>query len=74
MYTTPIHLQEENAVDSMNVSVFFFTIFGCVHFQDPAKRQFADELIEYADAFTKVLYAPLISKVDMSDEAGKDCC
>ncbi|KAM0839180.1 hypothetical protein ACQ4PT_060468 [Festuca glaucescens] len=37
--------------------------------QDPAKRQFADELIGYADAFTKALYAPLISKVDMSDEA-----
>uniref|UniRef100_A0ACD5YQ64 Uncharacterized protein n=1 Tax=Avena sativa TaxID=4498 RepID=A0ACD5YQ64_AVESA len=37
--------------------------------QDPAKRQFADELIAYADAFTKALYAPLISRVDMSDEA-----
>ncbi|XP_051181861.1 protein IN2-1 homolog A [Lolium perenne] len=37
--------------------------------QDPAKREFADELIAYADAFTKALYAPLISRVDMSDEA-----
>jgi glutathione S-transferase len=37
--------------------------------QDPAKRQFADELIAYADAFTKALYAPLISRADMSDEA-----
>jgi hypothetical protein len=40
--------------------------------QDPAKREFADELIAYADAFTKALYAPLISRVDMSDEAGKN--
>ncbi|VAH89610.1 protein IN2-1 isoform X1 [Triticum aestivum] len=37
--------------------------------QDPAKRQFADELIAYADAFTKALYSPLISQVAMSDEA-----
>jgi glutathione S-transferase len=42
--------------------------------QDPAKRQFADELIAYADAFTKALYAPLISRADMSDEAGENCC
>uniref|UniRef100_A0A0D9VSN8 GST N-terminal domain-containing protein n=1 Tax=Leersia perrieri TaxID=77586 RepID=A0A0D9VSN8_9ORYZ len=36
--------------------------------EDPEKRQFADELIEYANAFTKTLYSPLISKVDLSDE------
>jgi glutathione S-transferase len=38
--------------------------------QDPAKMQFADELITYADAFMKAIYAPLFSKMDMSDEAG----
>ncbi|KAE8783169.1 Protein IN2-1 [Hordeum vulgare] len=37
--------------------------------QDPAKRQFADELIAYADAFTRALYSPLISQVAKSDEA-----
>nr|CAY97115.1 glutathione S-transferase lambda3 [Alopecurus myosuroides] len=37
--------------------------------QDDAKRQFADELIAYAGAFTKALYAPLLSRVEMSDEA-----
>ncbi|CAM0872607.1 unnamed protein product [Alopecurus aequalis] len=37
--------------------------------QDTAKRQFADELIAYAGAFTKALYAPLTSRVEMSDEA-----
>ncbi|KQK22240.1 hypothetical protein BRADI_1g66020v3 [Brachypodium distachyon] len=36
--------------------------------QDPAKRQFADELIAYAGAFTKALYSPLTSQVDMSDD------
>ena len=47
-------------------------MFGRVDCQDTAKRQFDDELIAYADAFTKALYAPLISRVDMSDEAGKN--
>jgi glutathione S-transferase len=37
--------------------------------QDAAKRQFADELIAYANAFTKALYSPLTSRVEMSDEA-----
>lgn len=46
-------------------------IFGCVDCQDPEKRQFADELIAYADAFTRALYSPLLSKGDVSDEAGK---
>ncbi|KAF0903956.1 hypothetical protein E2562_030088 [Oryza meyeriana var. granulata] len=36
--------------------------------EDPEKRQFADEMIAYANAFTKALYSPLISKVDLSDE------
>nr|XP_034570974.1 protein IN2-1-like [Setaria viridis] len=37
--------------------------------QDPAKRQFADELIAFADTFTKALYSPLMSHVEMSEEA-----
>lgn len=36
--------------------------------EDAAKRQLADELIAYADAFTKALYAPLMSHADVSDE------
>ncbi|KAL6645782.1 hypothetical protein ACP70R_017390 [Stipagrostis hirtigluma subsp. patula] len=36
--------------------------------EDPAKRQFADELIAYAGAFTKTLYSPLIAHVDVPDE------
>jgi glutathione S-transferase len=36
--------------------------------EDPEKRQFADELIAYANAFTKALYSPLISKADLSAE------
>ncbi|KAJ1283834.1 hypothetical protein BS78_03G157300 [Paspalum vaginatum] len=36
--------------------------------EDAAKRQFADELIAYADEFTKALYSPLISHADVSDE------
>ncbi|TVU47479.1 hypothetical protein EJB05_07082 [Eragrostis curvula] len=36
--------------------------------EDAAKRQFADELIAYADSFTKALYSPLISHADMSEE------
>ena len=39
--------------------------------QDAAKRQFADELIAYADAFTKALYSPLMAHADVSDEVGK---
>ncbi|KAL6648339.1 hypothetical protein ACP70R_012563 [Stipagrostis hirtigluma subsp. patula] len=37
--------------------------------EDPAKRQFADELIAYADAFTKALYSPLMSHVDLTEDA-----
>jgi glutathione S-transferase len=45
---------------------------GCVGFlQDAAKRHFADELISYADAFTKALYSPLMAHADVSDEVGK---
>ncbi|KAG2541611.1 hypothetical protein PVAP13_9NG691500 [Panicum virgatum] len=36
--------------------------------EDAAKKQFADELIAYADAFTKALYSPLMAHADMSDE------
>uniref|UniRef100_A0A0E0CYY9 GST N-terminal domain-containing protein n=1 Tax=Oryza meridionalis TaxID=40149 RepID=A0A0E0CYY9_9ORYZ len=36
--------------------------------EDPEKRQFADEFIAYANAFTKALYSPLISKADLSAE------
>ena len=39
--------------------------------QDAAKKQFADELIAYADAFTKALYSPLMAHADVSDEVGK---
>ncbi|GJN31100.1 hypothetical protein PR202_gb19457 [Eleusine coracana subsp. coracana] len=39
--------------------------------EDAEKRQFADELIAFADAFTNALYSPLIAHADMSDEAGK---
>ncbi|KAK3151264.1 hypothetical protein QOZ80_3AG0243740 [Eleusine coracana subsp. coracana] len=37
--------------------------------EDAEKRQFADELIVFADAFTNALYSPLIAHADMSDEA-----
>ena len=44
----------------------------CVGFlQDSAKRQFADELIAYANAFTKALYSPLMAHAAVSDEVGK---
>ncbi|OEL32811.1 Protein IN2-1, partial [Dichanthelium oligosanthes] len=36
--------------------------------EDAAKRQFADELIAYANAFTKALYAPLMAHAIVSDE------
>ncbi|RLN15618.1 hypothetical protein C2845_PM02G29650 [Panicum miliaceum] len=36
--------------------------------EDAAKRHFADELISYADAFTKALYSPLMAHADVSDE------
>jgi len=39
--------------------------------QDAAKRQFADELIAYVDAFNKALYSPLMAHADVSDEVGK---
>jgi hypothetical protein len=45
-------------------------LFG-IRRQDAEKRQFADELIAYADAFTKALYSPLIAHAEMSEEAGK---
>ncbi|XP_066367964.1 protein IN2-1-like [Miscanthus floridulus] len=36
--------------------------------EDSAKRQFADELIAYANAFTKALYSPLMAHAAVSDE------
>ncbi|CAL4913897.1 unnamed protein product [Urochloa decumbens] len=36
--------------------------------EDAEKRQFADELIGYANAFTKALYAPLMAHAEVSDE------
>lgn len=39
--------------------------------QDAEKRQFADALIGYANAFTKALYSPLMAHAEVSDEAGK---
>jgi hypothetical protein len=38
---------------------------------DGEKRHFANELIAYADAFTKALYMPLIDHTDMLEEAGR---
>uniref|UniRef100_A0A0D9VSN7 GST N-terminal domain-containing protein n=1 Tax=Leersia perrieri TaxID=77586 RepID=A0A0D9VSN7_9ORYZ len=35
---------------------------------DSEKKQFADELLAYTDAFNKALYSPIISKGDVSDE------
>ncbi|KAL6645780.1 hypothetical protein ACP70R_017388 [Stipagrostis hirtigluma subsp. patula] len=37
--------------------------------KDSTKRQFADELIAYADTFTKALYSPLMSHVDLTEDA-----
>lgn len=39
--------------------------------QDPSKKQFAEELLAYTDAFNKALYFSLVSKEDVSEEAGK---
>jgi hypothetical protein len=44
-------------------------VFVSVH--DAKKRQFADELIAYADAFTKALCMSLINHTDVLEEAGK---
>jgi hypothetical protein len=41
-------------------------VFVSAH--DAEKRQFADELIAYADAFMKTLYIPLIDHTDMLEE------
>jgi glutathione S-transferase len=38
--------------------------------QDPAKKQFAEELLAYTDAFNKALYSSLLSKEDVSEETG----
>nr|CAB3501188.1 unnamed protein product [Digitaria exilis] len=37
--------------------------------EDAEKRQFADALIGYANAFTKALYSPLMAHAEVSDEA-----
>ncbi|XP_066352621.1 protein IN2-1 homolog B-like [Miscanthus floridulus] len=36
--------------------------------EDPAKKQFAEELLAYTDAFNKALYSSLLSKEDVSEE------
>ena len=38
--------------------------------QDPAKKQFAEELLAFTDAFNKALYSSIISKEDVSEETG----
>jgi len=35
---------------------------------DPAKKQFAEELLAFTDAFNKALYSSIISKEDVSEE------
>ncbi|XP_034571121.1 protein IN2-1 homolog B isoform X1 [Setaria viridis] len=37
---------------------------------DPAKQQFAEELLAYTDAFNKALYSSILSKEDVSEETG----
>ncbi|OEL26140.1 Protein IN2-1-like protein B [Dichanthelium oligosanthes] len=36
---------------------------------DPARKQFAEELLAYTDAFNKALYSSIVSKDDVSEEA-----
>ena len=38
--------------------------------QDPAKKQFAEELLAFTDAFNRALYSPIVSKEDVSEETG----
>ncbi|XP_066388984.1 protein IN2-1 homolog B-like [Miscanthus floridulus] len=37
--------------------------------EDPAKQQFAEELLAYSDAFNKALFSFIVSKEDVSEEA-----
>ncbi|NP_001149125.3 Protein IN2-1 homolog B [Zea mays] len=37
--------------------------------EDPSKKQFAEELLAYTDAFNKALYFCIVSKEDVSEEA-----
>ncbi|THU70088.1 hypothetical protein C4D60_Mb08t21380 [Musa balbisiana] len=37
---------------------------------DPAKQQFAEELLSYSDSFNKVMYTAMISKGDVGDDFG----
>ena len=38
--------------------------------QDPAKKQFAEELLAFTDAFNRALYSSIVSKEDVPDETG----
>ena len=38
--------------------------------QDPAKKQFAEELLAFTDAFNRALYSSIVSKEDVSEETG----
>jgi len=38
--------------------------------QDPAKKQFAEELLAFTDAFNRALFSPIVSKEDVSEETG----
>jgi len=35
---------------------------------DPAKKQFAEELLAFTDAFNRALYSSIVSKEDVSEE------
>jgi glutathione S-transferase len=41
-----------------------------ISLQDPAKKQFAEELLDYTDEFNKALYSSILSKEDVSEETG----
>jgi hypothetical protein len=39
--------------------------------QDDAKKQFAEEMLAYTDEFNKASYSSIVSKEDVSKEAGQ---
>jgi hypothetical protein len=54
---------------SINFSVIL--TFAFINWQDPEKKQFAEELLVYTDAFSKAAYSSITSKGDVSEETGK---
>ncbi|OEL32809.1 hypothetical protein BAE44_0006172 [Dichanthelium oligosanthes] len=64
----PWRLEHNNEImgESLDLIKYIDSNFGgpALLPEDPAKR-------EFADAFTKALYSPLMSHVEMSEEAGK---